>query len=114
MVIGFGVQRTESMPWNAVLYLCADKTYVSPPCVDAYGFEKFGFGNEEELYNSMILNIEVENGKYYSNKLCRDKMPFNIKHPTAGGFSGDSRPAILYYLLGFSEPRWNIDGSWNW
>lgn len=137
LIVCLYIQRVESMPPNAILYLTKDNTYVSPPCVSYWGLQHFGFSNQYELEDAKHSREFIWGKHHNPNLECRDdyvgssyllgiRIPrwlakalaiYSLGHLRTthlGGFVGDSRPYLVWVIFGFSHPRWNKDGTWNW
>lgn len=97
------VQVQEYIPDNAIVYLCKDNTFSTPPCIRAYGIKEFGFLSIQELKTATVTKRQLGD-KIPINKLCKEKY----------GVVGDARGWLINIILGYSNPRWNENGTSNW
>jgi len=108
------VLHVDAMPHNAAVVLCRDRTYVSPPCIDLYGYKHYGFSSELHVQDNMVTIDEAWSKGYKVNEECRDTVFVWDTNDNIGGFDGKSKPYNMYLLFGEKHSRWNKDGSWNW
>ncbi len=95
LVIGFGIERVESIPRHASLAVNLETgEYVSPPCA---------LEREYEGFIDVMTIAEVRELKLKPEDTCRND----------GGFTGTSNSIIRHYLFP-KRPRWGEDGSWRW
>jgi hypothetical protein len=95
LLIGFGLERVESMPKNALLVVNFETgEYVSPPCTLERDYPGF---------IDVMTVAEVRELKLKPENKCRN----------GGGFSGTSNSIIRHYLFP-KRPRWGEDGAWHW
>lgn len=93
-IVGFGLQGSESIPSNALLYVNENAgKYISPPCKSDSRASQFD--------EAMTWREATQKG-FEGADWCADR----------GGFTAPPEP-LLKSLLWPDEPRWDSKGRWN-